>query len=46
MIVLDTNVISELMRSTPDSNVISWLDALSPEIVWTTSISIFEYFHL
>ena len=27
MILLDTNVISELMRPEPDSNVMKWLDA-------------------
>lgn len=42
MIILDTNVISELMRAEPDPRVIAWLDAQPPETVWTTSISVFE----
>ena len=42
MLVLDTNVISELMKSEPDPQVIAWLDAQSMDSVWTTSISIFE----
>ncbi len=42
MVVLDTNVISELMKTVPDPQVIAWLDAHSTDSVWTTSISIFE----
>lgn len=42
MIVLDTNVISALMRREPDSAVVEWLDGLPPESVWTTSITVFE----
>ncbi len=42
MILLDTNVLSELMRSRPAPVLISWLDAYPPEDVWTTSVSIFE----
>jgi predicted nucleic acid-binding protein len=42
VIVLDTNVISALMRSEPDSAVVEWLDGLPPESVWTTSITVFE----
>ena len=42
MILLDTNVLSELMRREPDARVIAWLDAQPPESVWTTSISVFE----
>ena len=42
MLVLDTNVISELMKTEPDPQVIAWLDAQSTGSVWTTSISIFE----
>lgn len=42
MLVLDTNVISELMKTEPDPQVIAWLDAHSSGSVWTTSISIFE----
>ena len=42
MLVLDTNVVSELMKSEPNPRVIAWLDAQSSGYVWTTSISIFE----
>lgn len=42
MIVLDTNVISALMRQEPDPLVVAWLDGLPPESVWTTSITVFE----
>jgi predicted nucleic acid-binding protein len=42
MIVLDTNVVSALMRSEPDPVVVAWLDSLPPESVWTTSITVFE----
>ncbi len=42
MIVLDTNVISALMRSEPDQVVVRWLDALPPESLWTTAITVFE----
>jgi predicted nucleic acid-binding protein len=40
--LLDTNVLSEMMRSRPAPVVISWLDAYPPEDVWTTSVSVFE----
>lgn len=42
MIVLDTNVLSALMRSAPDAVVVAWLDQQPAESVWLTSISIFE----
>lgn len=42
MIVLDTNVISELMRPTPDAAVADWLDRQPPESIWTTSVNLFE----
>ena len=42
MIILDTNVLSALMRSEPDKNVISWLDRQPPESIWITSITEFE----
>ena len=38
--LLDTNVISELMRDTPDSQVISFLSGL--EDVWLSSVLIHE----
>ncbi|HYG63079.1 MAG TPA: type II toxin-antitoxin system VapC family toxin [Thermoanaerobaculia bacterium] len=42
MIVLDTNVVSALMRSEPDPIVVEWLDSLPPESIWTTSVTVFE----
>jgi toxin FitB len=42
MIVLDTNVVSALMRSEPDPVVAEWLDGLPPESLWTTSVTVFE----
>jgi len=42
MLVLDTNVISELMKVEPDPQVIAWLDSRSTGSVWTTSVSVFE----
>jgi len=42
VIVLDTNVLSALMRSTPEPAVIAWLDRQPAESIWLTSISVFE----
>lgn len=42
MIVLDTNVVSALMRRDRDEIVVAWLDGLPAESVWTTSITVFE----
>jgi len=42
MIILDTNVLSALMRHTPDKNVIVWLDRQPRTSVWTTSVTILE----
>jgi predicted nucleic acid-binding protein len=42
MIVLDTNVLSALMRTEPDSAVVSWLDRQSPESIWTTAVTVLE----
>ena len=42
MIVLDTNVLSELMRTRPDPSVVTWMDRAVPVTVWTTAISVFE----
>ena len=42
MILLDTNVLSALMRRAPDAAIIAWLDGLPPESVWTTSVTVFE----
>lgn len=42
MIILDTNVISEIMRPEPDAGVKAWLAALDPLDLAVTSITIAE----
>jgi toxin FitB len=42
MIVLDSNVLSELMRPSPEPRVIAWLDRQPPAWIWTTSVTVFE----
>src|SRR5437763_4264082 len=42
MIVLDTNVLSALMRRPPDTGVVEWLDKQPRTSIWTTSITILE----
>jgi predicted nucleic acid-binding protein len=42
MIVLDTNVLSAIMRQEPDTKVVAWLDQQSRTSVWTTSITVLE----
>ena len=42
MIVLDTNVVSELMRQEPDAKITAWLDGFLRQDIWITAISIFE----
>jgi toxin FitB len=39
MIVLDTNVVSELLRPTPDSSVITWLGEQPPAALFTTTVT-------
>lgn len=42
MILLDTNVLSALMRTEPDVVVVDWLDTQPSESIWTTSVTLFE----
>lgn len=42
MIVLDTNVLSALMRRPSDPTVVAWLDRQPSESVWTTAVTVFE----
>jgi toxin FitB len=42
MILLDTNVISEVMGPAPARQVAHWLDLQPRSSVWTTSITIYE----
>ena len=42
MILLDTNVVSEPMRSNPDRSVLTWLDAQSVESLYLATVSLSE----
>lgn len=42
MIVLDTNVVSELMRPAPEPKVLAWLDAQAADALWLTSVNVAE----
>jgi len=42
MIILDTNVVSELTRVTPNSGVIAWLNRQGEAAIWITSITVLE----
>ena len=42
MIILDTNVLSTLMRKLPDAAVVRWLDRQPAESIWITSVTLFE----
>lgn len=45
MIILDTNVLSELLRPRPDSRVVEWLDAQPEDTLFTTAITMQESFY-
>ncbi|MBB3609193.1 type II toxin-antitoxin system VapC family toxin [Rhizobium sp. BK602] len=42
MIVLDTNVISELWKAAPDPSVLAWIDAQMVETLYLSTITIAE----
>ncbi|HWC83274.1 MAG TPA: type II toxin-antitoxin system VapC family toxin [Pseudonocardiaceae bacterium] len=42
MIVLDTNVVSELRRRRPDQNVLAWLDACPADLMFLTATTAAE----
>ena len=42
MILLDTNVLSELMRPMPNPNVVRWLDAWLEWDVWISAVTVAE----
>jgi predicted nucleic acid-binding protein len=42
MILLDTNVLSEIIRPEPDVGVMEWLDSLDAATVATTAITVAE----
>lgn len=45
MIILDTNIISALMRHPADEAVIAWLDHQPRSSIWTTSITLLELYY-
>jgi predicted nucleic acid-binding protein len=42
VIILDTNVLSALMRPEPERVVVEWLDRQARTSIWITSITVFE----
>ena len=42
MILLDTNVLLELMRSSPEPKVLQWLDEQLVEDVWISAVTVAE----
>jgi toxin FitB len=42
VIILDTNVLSALMRTSPEAMVVAWLDRQPADSVWLASITVFE----
>jgi predicted nucleic acid-binding protein len=44
MILLDTNVISEAMRPTPEASVMAWLNSQNTAELWTSTIVMAEVY--
>ncbi len=42
MIILDSDVVSALMRLRPEQAVVHWLDQQAPSSIWITSITVME----
>ena len=42
MILLDTNVLSELMRPNPSESVVKWIDAIPDDDVWINAVTVGE----
>jgi predicted nucleic acid-binding protein len=42
VIVLDTNVVSELMRQTPEPDVVRWVDSFSAVDIFLTAVTAAE----
>lgn len=42
MIILDSNVLSALMKSAPDAAVVAWLDRQARLSVWISSVTVLE----
>jgi predicted nucleic acid-binding protein len=45
VIILDTNVLSELLRPLPDSRVAEWIDSQPEDELFTTAITVQESFY-
>jgi predicted nucleic acid-binding protein len=45
MIILDSNVVSALMRSEQDPVIVNWLDLQPRASIWTTAVTTFEIQH-
>jgi predicted nucleic acid-binding protein len=43
VIILDTNVLSALMRQTPDMTVVLWMNTQPPTSIWTTSVTVIRF---
>ena len=39
MVLLDTNVVSELMRAAPSTEVLAWMDELPPRELYVTAVT-------
>ena len=42
MIILDTNVVSEPLKPSPDQAVLQWLDAQDPQTLYLTAVNLAE----
>lgn len=42
MIIVDTNVISELWKINPDANVLTWMDAQAIETLYLSAVTVAE----
>jgi len=42
MVLLDTNVVSEIMLPAPDARVLRWLDQQPPQSIWITTVTLYE----
>jgi toxin FitB len=42
MVLLDTNVVSEIMLPEPDPRVLRWLNQLPTQSIWITAVNLYE----
>ncbi len=42
MIIVDTNIISELMRREPAAAVVDWFNSANPDMLWTSTVVTME----